>query len=111
MNKVGTGGSLLWGAQGQLLSAWAWRFGGHISTNNAAELEALKGAVEQLASMKLSKAQLGSGVLILGDSELVVGFCNRRYKPSKKFFNTVVEIRQCVRAFPVPVKFRHVFRE
>ena len=56
MNKVGTGGSLLWGAQGQLLSAWAWRFGGQVSTNNAAELEALKEAVEQLAGMKLSKA-------------------------------------------------------
>ncbi len=45
-SKVGTGGSLLWGAQGHLLAAWAWRFGAHISTNNAAELAALKEAVE-----------------------------------------------------------------
>ena len=92
-------------------SAWAWHFGGQISTNNGAELEPLKEAVEQLAGMKLSKAQLGSGVLILGDSELVVGFCNRRYKPSKKLFNPVHEIKQHVHAFPVPVKFRHVYHE
>ena len=45
-----------------MLLAWAWRFGGQTSTNNAAELEALKEAVEQLDRMKLSKAQLGSGV-------------------------------------------------
>ncbi len=50
-------------------------------------------------------------MLVLGDSELVVGFCNRKYKPSKKFFNIVGEVRQFARSLPAPVKFRHVYRE
>lgn len=36
--RLGTGGTLLWGAQGQLLAAWAWRFGADAPTNNAAEV-------------------------------------------------------------------------
>jgi hypothetical protein len=36
------------------------------------------------------------GVLILGDSELVIGFCNRKYKASKKFMVAVSEIRRYV---------------
>lgn len=51
----GTGGTLLWGAQGQLLAAWAWRFGGDAPTNNAAELEALHCALLQLKELALSK--------------------------------------------------------
>jgi hypothetical protein len=46
----------------------------------------------------------------LGDSELIVGFCNRKYKPSKRFFNTIAEIRRLTRTLPAPVKFRHVYR-
>jgi hypothetical protein len=37
------------------------------------------------------------GVLVLGDSELIIGFCNRKYKASKKFVVAVNEIRRYVK--------------
>jgi hypothetical protein len=37
------------------------------------------------------------GTLILGDSELIIGFCNRKYKPSKKFVVAINEIRRYVK--------------
>jgi hypothetical protein len=46
-----------------------------------------------------NKKKLGThfGILILGDSELIIGFCNRKYKPSKKFTVAVNEIRRYVK--------------
>jgi ribonuclease HI len=94
-----------------LLAAWAWRFGGAASTNNAAELAALWAGLQQLQGLGLRQEQQGLGVLVLGDSQLIVSFCNRQYKPSKKFFNTVADIRTLARKWPVPMKFQHVYRE
>jgi hypothetical protein len=37
------------------------------------------------------------GTLVLGDSELVIGFCNRKYKASKKFVMAMNEIRRYVK--------------
>ncbi len=50
-------------------------------------------------------------MLVVGDSELIIGFVNRKYKPSKKFYNRVTDIKLLCKKIPVPVKFRHVFRE
>lgn len=61
--------------------------------------------------MGLSAGELGQGVLVLGDSELIVGFCNRKYKPSKKFFNVITDVKKLARALPAPVQFRHVYRQ
>ena len=47
----------------------------------------------------------------MGDSELIIGFVNSKYKPSKKFYNRVTEIKLLRKKIPVPVKFRHVLRE
>ena len=47
----------------------------------------------------------------MGDSELVIGFVNRKYKPSKKFFNRVADVKHLCKTLPAPVKFRHVFRQ
>ncbi len=45
----------MWGASGQLLSAWAWRFGSMEPTNNAAELAALWEAMKKLKELPLTK--------------------------------------------------------
>ncbi len=50
-------------------------------------------------------------MLVLGDSELIIGFVNRKYKPSKKFYNRIVDIKRLCKSLCVPIKFRHVFRE
>lgn len=49
----------MWGAKGQLLAAWAWRFGAGISTNNAAELGALEAGLKLLTEMNLPKKCFG----------------------------------------------------
>lgn len=54
---------------------------------------------------------LGQGVLIVGDSELIIGFCNRKYRPSKKIFSQILKIKRAVQQFKCPVNFRHVYRE
>ena len=93
------------------MAAWAWRFGAEATTNNAAELSALYEAVKQLAELRYTPEKLGLGVLILGDSELIVGFCNRKYKPSKKFFNTITAVKAKTRQLQATVLFRHVYRQ
>jgi hypothetical protein len=67
--------------------------------------------MEELSIPGRSREDLGKGVLILGDSELVIGFCVRRYKPSKRFFHDIASARTLARRLPVPVTFRHVYRE
>ena len=51
------------------------------------------------------------GLLVLGDSELVINFCTRRNRPSRKFLEQVNRVRARAKALGVPVRFRHVKRE
>ena len=42
---------------------------------------------------------------------MIVGFCNRKYKPSKKFYNQVADLKKLTRSFPTATRFRHVYRD
>jgi hypothetical protein len=49
--------------------------------------------------------------MILGDSDLILGFCTKRFKPQKKFVPTVTTIKSIVKELPCKVQFRHVYRD
>jgi hypothetical protein len=59
--------------------------------------------------MERLPAELGKGILVFGDSELIIGFCTRKYRPSKKFFRQVLSIKRISYKFRVPMAFRHVY--
>ncbi len=49
--------------------------------------------------------------MIIGDSNLILGYCNRKFKPQQKFIPDVQTIRSITRALPGRVDYRHVYRK
>lgn len=49
-------------------------------------------------------------MVVLGDSKLIIDFCNRKCRPSRKFLPQVTQARGIAKALPTKVEFRHVYR-
>ncbi len=75
--NLGVGGYLVWEPGGKLLKAQALWFGEEKSTNNEAEVGALLEGMRWVIDQGFSQGAW----MVLGDSNLVLGFCTRRYKP------------------------------
>lgn len=84
--KKGSGGFLVWGARGNLLHAAARWYGDGKKTNNEAELEALAEGIAWVRAHPREWA-LASNLMVVGDSQLILGFLARSCKPSRKFYN------------------------
>lgn len=77
---MGTGGCIVFAPGGECVAAWASYYGEDTHTNNRAEARAL---VEVMEWLKSHEDRLGDcPVVIYGDSQLVMDFCNRRARPS-----------------------------
>jgi ribonuclease HI len=78
-NQLGSGGFIAFDENGVVQGGKAMNFGVECKTNNAAELEALRRALEWLANRHVAAQH----VAILGDSSLVVQFMNRQATPKR----------------------------
>lgn len=96
VQKCGVGGVLVWGLSGQLLMAQALWFGDERSTNNESELGALLWGLQWAETAGLPSGEW----MVIGDSNLVLGYCTRRFKPQQKFLPDVQKIREIVRKLP-----------
>lgn len=76
---MGTGGFVVFDDQGECLVADARFYGGDLPTNNRAEVRALWDLMRWLA---VEKPDPALPVVVFGDSQLVINFCNRRARPS-----------------------------
>ena len=74
-SKQGTGGFVVFGISGQCLTAQARFYGEEMNTNNRAEVFALKGLMEWLAGEPSVWSR--PGIVVYGDSQLIINFCNR----------------------------------
>ena len=85
---VGSGGFVIYDEQGKQLGGKALYFGPEASTNNLAEIKALKSLVSWLAEYS---AELGPcpNIEVFGDSELVINFLLRFAKPNKPHLREV----------------------
>ena len=70
--QVGTGGVLIWNAESRVEVAQALWFGQEWPTVNVAEMGALEWGMGKLLELGVA-----GGVLVLGDSSLVIDFCTR----------------------------------
>ena len=98
--KLGTGGYTCWLPSGQLATAQALWYGQEHCTNNEAELATLVAALEWLAERQ-QELELGPELLVLGDSNIVIGFMNKRYKPQRKFVPGVLRCRELLKQLGV----------
>ena len=104
--QVGTGGVLIWNAESRVEVAQALWFGQERPTVNVAEMGALEWGMEKLLELGVA-----GGVLVLGDSSLVIDFCTRRAQPSKPaLFRGLRHIMDVRRRLQGRVVFRHVDR-
>lgn len=84
-------------------------YGEDIATNNRAEVTALRECMEWLAEHATGDTP---PVVVLGDSQLVVDFCNRRARPSVgDLYEAMQRVHALRKVLPCRVFFRHVPRE
>lgn len=54
----------------------------------------------------------GQAVVIYGDSQLIINFCNRKARPAvTDLYEAMQAVKACAARIPVPVYFRHIPRE
>lgn len=82
---LGVGGNLIWDRSGTLLRAKSLWFGDTCTTNNEAELGALAEGVGWIGHQGLPPGN----VMVIGDSNLVLGYCTKRFRPQQKFIPQV----------------------
>jgi ribonuclease HI len=78
---MGTGGFVVFGHEEHCLVAKASYYGELWNTNNRAELHALLQLMEWLEHNQ-SRLSNAPAIVIYGDSQLIINFCNRRARPS-----------------------------
>lgn len=78
--QLGTGGFIIFGSDGGCIAAQANFYGEEAATNNRAEIRALQDLMAWLVEHRVKLKE--RAVVIYGDSQLIVNFCNRRAKPS-----------------------------
>jgi ribonuclease HI len=64
-------------------------FGDEFTTNNETELRALELGLEWVVKSKLPSGEW----LVLGDSNLILGYCTKRFRPQQKFLPGVQRVR------------------
>lgn len=90
--------------------AWASYYGERVGTNNRAEATALGEVMEWLAQHADELG--GAPIVVYGDSQLVMNFCNRRARPAvHDLYMVMTRVHDTRRKLPSPVFYRHVPRE
>jgi PAS domain-containing protein len=79
--KLGTGGFVVFEPGGTCLTAQARYYGEELDTNNRAEAMALQELMEWLVEHRSAWGG-APAVVIFGDSQLIINFCNRRARPA-----------------------------
>lgn len=109
--KLGTGGFVVYDGVGECITAQARYYGEGLPTNNKAEAKALEELMDWLDNNP-AQWQGGSAVVVYGDSQLIINFCNRKARPSvAELYTAVQEIFRHRRNLTAPVFFRHIPRE
>ena len=78
--KLGSEGFIGWLPSGECWGGAGSWYGRDTPTNNEAEASALLGALRFLAA---HQTKLGASVTVKGDSDLVIAFMLRCYRPTK----------------------------
>ena len=107
--RLGTGGFTVWLPSGRLIAARALWFGSECSTNNEAELATLKAGLQWIAA-HFPDHDWGGELLVMGDSNIVIGFMNRQFRPQRKFVPEVLACQELVKSFKLRTQYRHVYR-
>ncbi len=54
----------------------------------------------------------GQAVVVFGDSQLIINFCNRKARPAvTDLYEAMASVKVCAARVGVPVYFRHIPRE
>lgn len=75
--KQGTGGWIAFDPTGGVVAAHARWYGDDRPTVNSAEMQALEDALQGLLEMDTQ----GTPIVVIGDSKLIIDFCNRAARP------------------------------
>jgi ribonuclease HI len=109
--KLGTGGFVVFDQTGKCATAWALFYGEELGTNNRAEARALQDLMAWLANHRTCW-EGAPAIVIYGDSQLIINFCNRKARPSVgDLYAAIQEVERHKKTLGVPVFFRHVPRE
>lgn len=110
-SRLGTGGFVVFDGDGICVAAVARFYGDEVPTNNRAEVTALKECMEWLAQ-RVSEGEQLPPIVIFGDSQLVINFCNRRARPSVgDLYEAMQRVHGLRKDLQTRVFFRHVPRE
>ena len=74
------GGYLLFHPSGRCIGGQGKWYGSSAPTNNVAEASAVADGLDYVSSLHLPVSRL----MVIGDSDLVINFMLRRYKPGKR---------------------------
>ena len=108
--KLGTGGFIVFDAGGKCLRAQASYYGEELATNNRAEAKALEELMTWLVDTRCWEK--GQAVVVYGDSQLIINFCNRKARPAvTDLWESIQGVKAKAACVRVPVYFRHVPRE
>jgi ribonuclease HI len=108
---VGTGGFAVFSGDDRCIAAQALYYGEELGTNNRAKAKALEDLMTWLAS-NLGSWEGAPAIVIYGDSQLIINFCNRNTRPLVgDLYTAIQEVEWHRRNLRVPVYFRHIPRE
>lgn len=85
--SIGAGGYLVLDRQGQCLVVGGKYYGPH-HTNNVAEARSM---VDGLVALRKLLTPDIKSVIVKGDSDLIIGFMTKRYKPKKRDLTLLVK--------------------
>lgn len=107
----GAGGVLILDADREIIHAEGQFYGKNAGSNNEAEAMALVEGLNLVGEF-LMKEGRGQDILVRGDSDLVIKFMNKVYKPHKKnLTNLVAAARETVKNLKgLKISFEHVPR-
>ena len=109
-SKLGTGGFVIYDQSGQLVRAIAKWYGPDRPTNNQAEFQSMLDALEALRGC-LPADKKRVPVVVVGDSQLVIDFCNRQARPGNPvLFRIWQDLQVLQRKKHWRLHFRHVPR-
>jgi ribonuclease HI len=108
--KVGTGGFIVFSPEGECIRAQASFYGEELGTNNRAEARALQELMQWLVHTR--SWEKGQALVVYGDSQLVINFCNRKARPAvTDLYEAMQAVKACTARLAIPVYFRHIPRE
>ncbi len=94
-----------------MIGAVALHFGEQAATNNAAEVQALLALMQWLLAEQ-ARWRGTKGIVVRGDSKLIIDFCNRAARPGQQHqYLPMGEVKDIARQLPGRVLYRHIPRE